>query len=60
LDCKNYGRTLYGWAGNSATPLNLDLSFVSQLSYGPPAVAARNYLYIGMDFDKRCSVSDLR
>lgn len=44
FDCLNYGRTLAGWAANSATPSNLDISYSAPLRYGPPAVTARNYL----------------
>lgn len=44
LDCLNYGRTLAGWAANPATPSNLNISYSAPLRYGPPAVAARNYL----------------
>ncbi len=45
MSCQNYDNTLYGWALNSVTPVNINLSNTSPSVYSnPEAVAARNYL----------------
>ncbi len=63
IDCNNYSGTLIGWANNPLTPSGRILDSWSGITYGPDAVAARNYLInnkgwtiTGDTYDPNCVV----
>lgn len=44
MDCINYSKTLVGWANNSNTPNNINLGFVSGLTYSNNIASYRDTL----------------
>ena len=67
LDCINYDKTLIGWAGNSATPTNINIG-VSGLIYSsteavtartdltkPIADGGKGWTFIGDTYDATCN-----
>lgn len=46
ISCRNYSKTLIGWAENPDFPANIDLVSVHGMYYGPDADAARIYLTV--------------